>query len=264
MIKRKIIISKRQKFVLTAVLLSIALLMIELTGVSWRYQAIGILVFLTFLLSAWSLSEGLSGIKWLTVLILPVFFTAGVGLFYFLISASSWLMKLPVVFIYAIGIYALLLTENIFSVAAIRTIQLLRSAHVVGFLLTIVTAFFLYDTVLAFRFSSWFNSFLIMVISFSLLIQGLWCINLDDKITKKTWFSSLILALVLGELALVFSFWPVTVAINSLGLTTGLYITLGLAQHEFGGRLFKRTINEYVGIGFVVLAILILTTQWGG
>lgn len=257
-------ITKRQKFILTAIFLSVSLLLIEWADLSWRYQAIGLLVLSSFFLSAWSLSEGLSGIKWLTVLVLPTFFTAGVGLFYFLISASSWLASLPVIFVYGAGVYALLLTENIFSVAAIRTIQLLRSAHAVGFLLTIVTAFFLYDTVLAFRLSPWLNFFLVMAISFPLLIQGLWCINLEEKITKKNWLSSLALSLVVGELALAFSFWPMTVAVGSLGLATGLYIVFGLAQQDFSGRLFKRTVNEYLGIGFVVLVILILTTRWGG
>ena len=258
------LITKRQKFILTAILLSGGLLAIEVADLSWRYQAIGFLSVLTFFLSAWSLSEGLSGIKWLTTLILPVLFTTGVGLFYFLISSSSWWMSLPVIFIYGLGLYVLLLTENIFAVAAIRTIQLLRAAHAVGFLLTIVTAFFLYDTILAFRLAPWWNFLLVIVVSWPLLLQALWWVNLEEKITKRVWFWSLMLSLVLGETILALSFWPLTVAVGSLGLTTCLYAVLGLAQHEFSGRLFKRTTNEYVGIGVIVLVVLALTTQWGG
>jgi hypothetical protein len=260
----KFSVTKRQKFVLTSVVLSGGLLAIEIADPSWRYRAIGFLVCLAFFLSAWSLSEGLSGVKWLTTLILPVLFTAGVGLFYFLISTSSWWTSLPIILIYSLGFYALLLTENIFAVAAIRTIQLLRAAHAVGFLLTIVTAFFLYDTILAFRLAPWWNFFLVIVVSFPLLIQALWWVKLEEKITKKTWLFSLVLSLVLGESVFALSFWPLTVSVGSLGLTTCLYTILGLTQHEFSGRLFKRTINEYVSIGLIVLVVLILTTSWGG
>ncbi|TSC53999.1 MAG: Uncharacterized protein LiPW31_265 [Microgenomates group bacterium LiPW_31] len=260
---KKIKISKRQKFVITAILLSAGLLIIQLAQISWRYQAIVILTAITYFLAAWSLAEGLNGIEWFTVLILPSLFTAGIGLFYFLIP-TAWGTRLPVIGLYGVGIYALLLTENIFSVAAIRTIQLLRAAQAVGFLLTIVTAFFLYDTILSFRLDPWFNFLLVGVVSLPLLLQGLWCVNLEEKIGRKIWFYSLALSLVLGEIALAFSFWPVTVAIGSLGLTTGLYTVLGLTQHKLSERLFKRTINEYFGVGIAVLIIIFLTTHWGG
>ncbi len=256
-------LSKRQRFVITALILAAGLLAIQVANIAWRYQAIGLLALLTYLLSAWSLKEGLAGIEWLTVLSLPVLFTAGVGLFYFLLPAR-WLTRLPVALIYGLGMYILLLTENIFSVAAIRTIQLLRAAHAVGFLLTLVTGFFLYDTILSFRLDSWVNFFLAGLVSLPLLIGSLWSIDLEEKITPKIWFYSLALSLILAEMALAFSFWPVTIISGSLFLVTAMYIILGLSQSQLGGRLFKRTINEYLGVGIVVLLIMLLTTHWGG
>jgi len=260
MLKR---ITKRQKFIITAGLLSAGLLAIQTLDVSWRYQAIGVLTVLAYLLAAWSLSEGLTGIEWFTVLILPTLFTLGVGLFYFLIP-TTWWTRLPIVGLYGFGIYVLLLTENIFSVAVIRTIQLLRSAQAVGFLLTIITAFFLYDTILSFRLDPWFNFLLTGLVSLPLLVQGLWYINLEERLTRRIWFYSLAGCLVLGEISLAFSFWPVTVAIGSLALTTAMYIVLGLVQHQLSERLFRRTINEYLGVGIVVLIIIFWTTHWGG
>ena len=256
-------ITKRQRFIATSLLLSVGLLTIQLANVSWRYGAIAFLAFLAYFLSAWSLAEGLNGIEWLTVLVLPTFFTAGVGLFYFLMPAK-WLMRLPVVLLYGLGFYGLLLTENIFSVAAIRTIQLLRSAQAVGFLLTLVTSFFLYNTILAYRFDAWFNFLLVGLISFPLILQALWYVELEEKVSKKIWLYSLALSLVLAEVALVFSFWPVSVTTGSLALITSTYIVLGLAQHRFSERLFKKTIREYVAIGVVILVIIFLTTRWGG
>lgn len=260
---KKITITKRQKFIIAAVFLASGLLLIQLANVAWRYQAIFALTVLTYILSAWSLIEGLKGIKWLTVLILPTLFTAGVGLFYFLLP-STWLTRLPVAALYGLGLYALLLTENIFAVAAVRNIQLFRSANAVGFLLTLLTAFFLYDTILSFRFSFWLNFVLVFLASLPLFIQGLWSVNLEEKITGQIFFYSLALSLILAEGILAFSFWPVTVSVGSLALITIMYVLLGLTQHHLSQRLFKRTINEYLTVGIVVLIVTMLTTHWGG
>jgi len=256
-------ISKRQKFVIVAILLSLGLGLIQFANITWRYQAIAVLVILTYFLSAWSLKEGLTGVEWLTVLILPTLFTASIGLFFFLIPAR-WLTRAPVIALYGFGIYVLLLIENIFSVAAIRTIQLLRSAQAVGFLLTLATAFFLYDTIFSFRLDPWFNLALVAFVSFMLVLPGLWCINLEEKINRQIWLYAISLSLVLGEVALAFSFWPVTVVVGSLALATALYMILGLAQHQLSERLFARTLSEYVAVGLAVLLVIFLTSRWGG
>jgi len=128
----------------------------------------------------------------------------------------------------------------------------------------LVTAFFLYDTILSFRLDPWFNFLLVGLASLPLLICGLWSINLEEGIGRKTWFYSFSLSLILAEMALAFSFWPVTVAIGSLFLVTTMYIVLGLTQLEFSQKLFRRSIYEYLGVGIVVLLIMLSTTHWGG
>jgi len=256
-------ITKRQRFVITSLVLAFGLLSIQLMEAGWRYPAVAFLTILAYFLSAWALSEGLNGIEWLTVLALPTLFTAGIGLFYFLMP-SSWLARVPVVLIYGLGFYGLLLTENIFSVAAIRTIQLLRSAQAVGFLLTLAASFFLYDTILAFRLDFWLNFLLIGVISFPLVLQALWYIRLEDQISRRLWFYSAAGALVLAQTVLAFSFWPVNVIIGSLALITVMYLLLGLFQHHLNERLFKKTIKEHLFTGAATLLIIFLTTRWGG
>ncbi len=256
-------LDKRKKFIITAIVLTLGLLAIHLGGIWWHYQAIALLAVLTYALSAWSLKEGLSGIEWLTVLSLPVLFTLSVVLFYFL-TPSSWWVRVPMVILYTGGTYGLLLTENIFSVAAIRTIQLLRSAHAVSFLLTLATSFFVYNVIFSFRQPFWVNFLAVFLFSFFLILQGLWCINLEPKIERDLWLKTVALSLVMGEMALVFSFWPLSVAVGSLSLTTILYIILGLTQHYLSERLFKRTINEYIGVGIAVLIVVLITTRWGG
>lgn len=256
-------LSKRKKFVLSAVILSLGFLAIEISHILWRYWAIGILTLFTFLLTAWSLIEGLAGIEWFTVLILPVLFTSSVGFFYFLLP-PSWAIRLPMVFLYGVGIYIILLVGNIFSVAAIRTIQLLRAAQAVGFLLTLLISFLFYDTIFSFRFPFWFNFLLTFFISFFLVIQACWSINLEEKLTRRLLLYTLALSLIQGEMAVVFSFWPVSVAVGSLALVTTLYISLGLVQQHLSQRLFPKTIAEYFRIGLVVFLVIFLTTRWGG
>lgn len=254
---------KRQKFVLTSILLSVGFVLMQSFDVAWRFQAIAGLAIASIVLSIWSLREGLSGIEWLMVLILPPFYTAGVGLFYFLLP-SAWYARLPVAIVFGIGMYALLLTQNIFTVAAIRTIQLLRAAHAVGFLLTLVTAFFVYDAVWSLRLPFWANGLLVAGLTFPLALQGLWSVKLNDKVTKGLTVFTLTITWILFQVAVVLSFWPVTVTSGSLFLTACLYVVLGLCQHYLDERLYPSTVKEYVAVGFVVLLTMYFTTRWGG
>lgn len=255
--------SKRQKFIISSLVLAGGLLVIQTLEPEFRYQAIFALTLVSALLTLWSLREALSGIRFLTTALLPTLFTAGVGLFYFLLPSNIF-SQLPVIVLYAVGIYALLLTENIFSVAAIRTIQLLRAAHAVGFLLTLLTAFFLFDTIFSFRLSGWWNSLAVFGVSLPLFLQGLWSVNLEEKLTRRILDYTIFLSLVTGELAFIISFFPITIAMASLFLTTTIYVTLGLIQAEFQERLFKQTIYEYLAVGIVVLLVMLITSKWGG
>lgn len=250
--------SKRQKFILTSIVLTLGLFSLQFVEEIYRYQAIGILTFASLLLSWWSLKEALSGIRFLTTVILPTLLTAGVSLFYFLLP-SSWISQLPVIGLYAICFYALLLTENIFSVASIRTIQLLRAAHAVGFLLTLLTAFLLFDTIFSFRMESWINALAVFSVSFLVYLQGLWSVNLEEKLSRNVWLYALFLSIINMQFAFLISFMPASIAMASLFSTTMVYIQLGIVQVYFQERLFRRTIYEYLFVGFVVLVIFLFT-----
>jgi len=253
--------TKRMKLVIVAVALSLGLLGIQLIDVDARYQAIGLLAGVAYGLSAWALFNDLKGTEWLTVLILPVLYPVAVALFYFLLPVRL-LSRVMILSIFGIGMYALLLTENIFSVAAIRTIQLLRAAHAVGFLLTLLVAFFLWDTLFSFRLSPWWNALGVGITSLPLVLQGLWSVNLEEKISREVVNNSLGLSWGLMSLALMISFWPVTITIASLFLVTGLYVGLGLIQNRMSGRLFKKTITEYLWVSGLVIGLTFLLSRW--
>lgn len=254
---------KRQKFVLTAILLSIGIGAIQFVpALELRYAFIGLLFVLTWILSAWSLREGLAGLEWLTVLVPMTLFTAGVGFFYILLP-EHWAAKLAVIGLFGIGQYALLLTSNIFSVATIRTIALFRAAQAVGFVMTLLTGFFLYDTILSFRFGFWINAPLVFIASALLLLPVLWSVRLEERLSPQLVSFSIVLSILQAILVTSISFWPVSLAVSSLFLTTMLYVYLGITQHYFSDRLFKKTAWEYIIVGMVVLVTMLVTSGGG-
>lgn len=255
--------SKRRRFILTSGILAGIFLLTQLFDVFFRYEAIFGIIVISLVLSVWALRDTLAINATILTLILPVFFTAGVGFFYFLLPATL-LVRIFVVFLYGLGMYALLLTANIYNVAAIRTIALLRAAHAVGFLLTLVTAFFLLDTLWSFRLFPWVNGVGVAFLSFPLIFQSLWSIELEERINRKLLEWSVVLALVMGEIGFMISLWPVTVLVASLFLTSILYVLIGLCQAQLSGRLFTRTIKEYLLVGLVVFAAVYLSSKWGG
>jgi len=77
--------TKRRKFVLISLILSLGLLAIQAIQVEFRYQALVVLSLLAFGMSAWALYEDLNGVEWFSILILPTLYPVSVGLFYFLL-----------------------------------------------------------------------------------------------------------------------------------------------------------------------------------
>ena len=273
--------SKRQRFVISSTIATILLVGSTVSSFEWRYRMIALMAIIPGLLTIWSLNEAWKGVIRLTTVILPMMYGVGAGLFTFLLPDVvtdfwifswnpavgiwvSWAIKGIFWLIFAISFYSLLLTENIFSVSAIRTIALARAAGAVGFLLTLITGFLLYNATWSFRIPYYLNGLIVASITFALLLQGLWSAKMEEKITAHIWVASAVLALVIGQIAIILSFWPVSVAVASLVTTTMLYVLLGLYQQELLKRLFKRTVWEYVSVGLAVLVIVTLTTRWGG
>lgn len=269
-IRKKLNLSKREKFGLAVGLLTLIFLSIQLISSSWRYPLVGFLLILTYFFSAWGLEEDLKGIEWLTLFIrrktlfiLPVMFVASLSLFYFLLPVR-WLTRLPVAIIFALGVYAILLVENIYNVAGERTIQLLRAAHAVGLLLTLFTNFLFLALIFALHLPFYGNTLLIFLVSFPLILQALWSIKLEEGISKELLFYTLALALALAELALVFSFWPFSTVIEALFLTTVFYSLVSIVQQYFSQRLFKRMLWEFILVSLIVFVFVFFTVRWGG
>lgn len=261
--ERNYTVSKRQQFVAITIVLTVGLIVTQVVPGELRYPLVVTFSIATYFLSAFGLREDLRGIEWLTLLTLPTLFTAAVLLFYFLLPIR-WLTRLPMAAFYAVGMYALLLTENIYNVAAERSIALLRAAHSVGFLFTLVTYFLLASTILSFRLNVGWMGLAVGIITFLLTIQAVWAVELGSQVSRRAWQVSGAITIMVTELTWIFGFWPVQQALVALFLTTSLYCAVGMAQAYLEDKLYKKTAIEFGSVAVIVFIILLIATRWRG
>jgi len=252
-----LILTKRRKFVLVSLVLSLGLYIIQRLPVESRYLAIFLFALASYILGAWSLLADLRGVGWLTNLTLPTMFPVSVALFYFLLPQAMW-TRLIVIAIFAVSMYGLMLTANIFAVALIRTIQLLRAARTVGFLLSVLTSAFMFHVIFSLKMPFLVVVALSLLVLFPLFLQGVWSYTLGSKLTSRDMAYAVVGTVAVAEAILSVSFWLVDVALISILLAMIVYVILGIFQHSLEKRLFGRTVQEYVG--FMVIVFVVVAT----
>ncbi len=261
--KVSVLLNKRQKIIIASVLITIGLLSTQTVSLFFlRYRFLMGLAVLAYILSLWSLREGMTKLKAVILLILPTLFAVAVASFYFLLPVR-WLTRLPVAVIFGFSFYSLLLAQNVFNVAAERTIPLYRAAVTVSFLFTLITAFFIFNVVFALRLPFYTNSLAVFFISFPLIIQLFWSVNMEGLDSQVVVYS-LVLALIMAEFSLAFSFWPIIPTMWSLAISTLLYVLIGICTQFLRERLTPRLVGEYLAVGGGVLLFAVLTTSWTG
>jgi hypothetical protein len=252
---------RREKFVLAAILLSLGLLSVQYVSLEWRYVGIGIFSLLTYLISAWALSDDLQKFEWFTILPLPTLYAGAVGAFYFLLP-ESLLSRFFNLALFGVGMYALYLTANIYSVAKGRTIQLLRAAHTIGLLFTLFTSLLFVNTIFSSHLPFYINGLLVGLVHFPLIFLYLWAVKLEPRIDPHLLQLSMLFTLLIVELAMVFSFFPLSVWNSALFTMAFLYIGLGVMYSHLQDRLFQNTLVEYSGVGIFTLILFGLLLPW--
>ena len=173
-------IPKRQKFIIAVVILSLILFFLEqLFGKSGIYFTF-VLSLLTDVFIFWAMAPDLRKNFHPQMFILPFLYSLACSLFYFLVPAR-FLTRITMTSFYAIGLYSLFLSENIFIVSAIRTISLLSSARTVSFFVTLVSYFFLSNVVFSLHLE---NVFLTLILvfgyTFPLILHSIWTHTLEN------------------------------------------------------------------------------------
>lgn len=254
--------NKRKKIIIATVLTTFGLLLVGIIPfiyVSYRF-IIGLGI-VAYFLSLWALWEGMTKLKAVILLALPTLFTVAVASFYLLLPVR-WLTRLPLALVFGLSFYSLILSQNVFNVAAERTIPLYRAASTVSFLFTLVTAFFLFNVVAGFDLPFYINGGAVFLISFPLVLQALWTVEME-RVNSQILLFAMVISTIVGEAGLALSFWPVAPTIWSLTLATLIYTLVAIVMESLRGRLTKRLVSEYVGVGVLVFTFSILATSWG-
>lgn len=255
-------LNKRQKFVIGVVVLSAGVFVSEMFQGNVLFISALVLSIATDAFLLWILRKDIQGSYFYPILILPFFYTLAFPFFYTLVP-TRLISRLIITCLYAFGLYSLFLTQNIFAVSGIRTINLLRSARIVSFVITILVFYFLVNFIFSMRLPVYFTPLAILPVIFLMNIQSLWSYSLDQKQVGEIVVFSSMISLALMELSYVLIIWPVTASIYSLFLTGIFYTYSGLSHAWLERRLFKGILWEYVWVGFISMLFLIIFAKWG-
>ena len=163
--------------------------------------------------------------------------------------------------LYALGLYSLFLSQNIFTVSAIRTIALLSGARTVSLVLSLLSYFFLSNVVFSFHINVFITLFLIFAYTFLFVLQSIWVYTLDrNPLSQIFWVLSLTICLV--EVAAFLWFRPTSPTVLALFLTAIFYVLIGLTQAWFEKRLFRGVILEYFWLTVISFIFLVLFTNF--
>lgn len=258
-------IGKRLRFVISVVALTgLMLFSTFFTDIAFIDKALiftPIFVVAIYFFTYFSILEGIEDTEWITLFLMPLAFTLSAFFFYNLIPIR-WLTRIPFIPFYGASIYFILLTSNIFNVGAEKNIQLYRAAFSVNYLYQTIVMFLFFNTLLALSLNFLINAVVAAIIVSPLALQYFWSIKLQMKFNREHILLALLLGLVVGQAALVFSFVPFTQTVLALVLTAVYYSVAGLTYAYLDLRLFKETIREYIIVLVFVLAIGALSIRW--
>lgn len=254
-------IDKRYRFVISTVILTSIMLVSTFYSFSTGLFFIPLLLIVSYILTYFSLLEGIEHMSWFGLFLMPVFVTLSFYFFYFLFPAR-WLTRLPFISLYAISIYAMLLCTNIFNVGVEKNLQLYRAAFSVNFFYHAISSFFIFNLLFSFQQVFLVNSAVVGVVVFILSLHLFWTIHLNKHLDKVVLHYALLVAIVVAELAMIISFLPLKVSIYALFLTASYYSLTGLIYNYIDQRLFKETVREYTIVLIFVGIITILSLSW--
>jgi len=110
----------------------------------------------------------------------------------------------------------------------------------------------------------YFNFSGVVLISAPLYLVQLWSYGLEDYISSKVALYTLVFTLVTGQMATIFSLWPLEPINGALILVTVMYVLLGIGQFAVVDGLKRKIVYEYVGVAATVALVVLIPTRWGG
>jgi len=255
-------LSKRQKFVFAVLFLSTGVFISEFLSGYYLVMSSIVLSLLTVGFLYFAVRDDIADTFSYPIFILPALFTLSFVLFYPLVPARLF-TRIIITAVYAFGLYSLFLTQNIFAVSTIKTINLMRSARIVSFVLTIIVLFLLLNVAFSIRLPFYISFVVVFFFVLSLSFQSLWSYSSDKESGRQMTLLAALIALSLSEISLVLTMWPINASIYSIFLTGIFYSYSGVIHAWIEKRLFKGVLWEYLWVGFLAVLILIIFAKWG-
>ena len=259
--KKALKIEKRVRFVTSTILLTLIMLIATFFFFDRVFIFVPIFILASYFLTYFAVAEGIEGVEWLTLFIIPLTICLSFYFFYFLFPIR-WLTRIPFIILFGISIYANLLVSNIFNVRVEKSLQLYRAAFSVNFLFQTIVVFLLFNSVFSFHLGFIPNFLISTIIIFCLSLQLYWSVKMLPVFDEEVYRYSALTALVTGEIVMIFSFIPVKGAIFALLLAAAYYSLSGLIYSHIDQRLFRETIREYLFVLGFVLVIVLLSIRW--
>lgn len=258
------VLGYRQRFVLAAVFL-VLMLGVGFGIGEFYYRLWYALVLLVLTAGAYGLvfRNKIRSIGVWLGMVLPFYLLAGSLLFELLLPSGMWVLRLMLMLVVLVMVYASFLSSNIFLVSMQRTIKLYQAALGVSLFLVIVASFLVMDALLAFRFMPWVNMILGFLLILPVSVYLIWMVDLSEEFKKKYLYYGLILAMLVGEGLLAISFWPTPITIKAIFIAALLYALGGLYQAHFLEKVFKQTEQEFWWLMVAVFISVLLVTRWG-
>ena len=252
---------KRQKFIIGILILSLIFLSIQFNIGQQDILIVISLAILTNVFLYWAMHRDLKENMMYTIFILPFFYSLAFGLFYLLIPTRI-IFRIIITFIYGLGLYSLFLSQNIFVVGAMRTIQLLTGARIVSFMIALLCFVFLVNTVISLHFALPIILVLLLLCVYPLTYHSLWIYVLQKPPFRLSIWSGGVTFCLL-EIAAVLLFWPSSPTVLALFLGSVFYLFMGLSHVWIERRLFRNVMWEFSWILVVAFLFLFLFTSWG-
>lgn len=273
--------SKRARFVLVAFINGVLLWLTSLASVDYRFGLVMAVCAVVYILSVWVLFDDLKGIEWFTLMVLPVTFTLGSGIFANFLPAAipsmfgrvigyetslflASILKVVYFLLYMVGLYGILLVENIFSVASIRTIQLFRAARSANFIFSLITLLFFYTVALSLKVPFWMVGILSFVSSYIIAYVNFWSVDLKSTQYKQVARYTVGVSWVVALIGITLSFWPVKPFMGGLMMTSAIYALMGVLEQRLTNRVYLEGLLEYLVSIVIIFIIGFLTTSWLG
>lgn len=256
------IIPKRIRVVICTAVMTLSLLISTFFPFSEWWWLFGIfLVIIAYITTYIAVFEGIDGVEWYMLFIMPIFLTVALYIFYSLLPVR-WLTRIPFLFLFGLTYYAMLLASNILNIGVDKSLQLYRAAFSVNYLVQVFIIFLITQVSLTFKLSFLLNGLILFTVGFILSLQLYWSVNPEATFNKKLLYYSGGMGLLLLELAIIISFIPFKTNVAALIYTAFYYSLNGIIYHYLDGRLFKNTIREYGFVSVFVFFIAILTLNW--